>query len=148
MGSGESMTGFFVVVLALQGVQARPRAGLSLVEVVVSLSILGGVLLALGAFSAKLSQSTSTSKVRIAAAQLAAERLELIKTAPRYSAIESLYVATENSIAGNPGFSRRTWVTRVGGGVADTIDYKVVTVQVTNSNLTGNVRKTTVIAPF
>lgn len=130
--------------------QPRPRAGLSLVEVVVSLSILGGVLLALGAFSAKLSQSTSTSKVRIAAAQLAAERLELVKTAPRYSAIESLYVATENSVAytGIPGFARRTWVTRVGGGVADTIDYKIVTVQVTNTNLTGTVRKTTVIAPF
>jgi prepilin-type N-terminal cleavage/methylation domain-containing protein len=128
----------------------RARKGLSLVEVIVAMSILGGVLLSLGAFSARLSQSTSASKIRIAAAQLAAERLEAVKSAPRYTAIESLYVATEPSVsfAGLPGFSRRTWVTRVGGAVTDTIDYKIVTVQVTHAQLSGNVRKTTVIAPY
>lgn len=130
------------------GRTVRQRRGLSLVEVVVALSILGGVLLALGMFSARLSQSTSTGRIRIQAAQLAADRLEVVKGAPRYSAIESLYVATENTIAGNPGYSRRTWVQRVGGAVTDTIDYKIITVQVTNAQLKGNVRKTTVIAPF
>lgn len=126
----------------------RARRGLSLVEVVVALSILGGVLLALGAFSGRLSASTSKARIRIAAAQLASERLETVKSAARYSVIESLYVSTENSIAGNPGFTRRTWVSRVGGAVTDTIDYKIVTVQVTNAQLAGNVRKTTVIAPY
>ena len=126
----------------------KSRKGLTLVEVIVALSILGGVLLALGMFSARLSQSTSASRIRITAAQLASDRLETVKGAPRYSAIESLYVATEAVIAGSPGYTRRTWVTRVGGAAADTIDYKIVTVQVANTNLTGNVRKTTVIAPF
>lgn len=127
-----------------------PRKGLSLVEVIVALSILGGVLLSLGAFSARLSQSTSGSRIRIQAAQLAADRLEQVKTAPRYSVIESLYVATENSIAGveNVGFKRQTWVKRIGGAVSDTIDYKIITVQVTHAQLSGSVRKTTVIAPF
>ena len=81
-------------------------------------------------------------------AQLAADRLEAVKGAPRYTAIESLFVATEAVVAGNPGYTRQTWVTRIGGLLADTIDYKIVTVQVTNSQLAGNVRKTTVIAPF
>jgi prepilin-type N-terminal cleavage/methylation domain-containing protein len=126
----------------------RARRGLSLVEVIVALAILGGVLLALGLFSARLSQATSNSRIRIAAAQLAADRLELVKTAPRYSVIESLYVATENSIPNFPGYTRRTWVQRVGGAVTDTIDYKIITVQVSNSQMAGNVRKTTVIAPF
>ena len=99
---------------------SRRRSGLSLVEVIVALSILGGVLLALGMFSARLSQSTSTGRIRIQAAQLASDRLETVKSAPRYSAIESLYVATENTIAGNPGYARRTWVQRVGGAVTDT----------------------------
>jgi prepilin-type N-terminal cleavage/methylation domain-containing protein len=126
----------------------RARRGFSLVEVIVSLSILGGVLLGLGMFSARLSQATSTGRMRVTAAQLAADRLETVKTAPRYSAIESLYVATENTIAGFPGFKRRTWVDRIGGAVTDTIDYKIITVQVTNTQMTGNVRKTTVIAPF
>ena len=97
--------------------ETRERRGLSLVEVIVALSILGGVLLALGMFSARLSQGTSSSRIRIAAAQLAADRLEQVKSAPRYTVIESLYVATESSIPGNPGFSRQTWVQRVGGAV-------------------------------
>jgi prepilin-type N-terminal cleavage/methylation domain-containing protein len=127
---------------------ARRRSGLSLVEVIVALAILGGVMLALGMFSARFSQAASISRLRIAAAQLAAERLEQVKTAPRYSVIESLYVATESSIPGNAGFNRRTWVTRVGGAVTDTIDYKIITVQVAHAQLAGTVRKTTVIAPF
>jgi prepilin-type N-terminal cleavage/methylation domain-containing protein len=126
----------------------RPRHGLSLVEVIVSLAILGGVLLALGMFSARLAQATSTGRIRVTAAQLAADRLETVKTAPRYSAIESLYVATENTVAGFPGYKRQTWVDRVGGAVTDTIDYKIITVQVTHAQMKGNVRKTTVIAPY
>jgi prepilin-type N-terminal cleavage/methylation domain-containing protein len=128
--------------------QTRSRDGLTLVEVIVALSILGGVLLALGMFSVRLSQSTSSSRIRIEAAQLAADRLETVKSAPRYTAIESLYVATEALVSGHPGFSRQTWVKRIGGGVSDTIDYKIVTVQVQNAQLSGAVRKTTIIAPY
>ncbi|MEP6494024.1 MAG: prepilin-type N-terminal cleavage/methylation domain-containing protein [bacterium] len=124
------------------------RRGLTLVEVIVSLSILGGVILGLGLFSARLAQATSAARMRITAAQLASDRIESAKGAPRYSAVESLFVATEASVSGYPGYARRTWVTRVGGLVTDTIDYKILTVQVTNTNMAGNVRKTTVIAPF
>ena len=131
--------------------RTRPRRGLTLVEVIVSLAILGGVLLALGMFSARLSQATSSARIRVTAGQLVAERLEQVKSAPRYTAIESLYVATEANITGPDSvgrFTRRTWVTRIGGQVSDTIDYKIVTVQVSEANQPGTVRKTTVIAPF
>jgi prepilin-type N-terminal cleavage/methylation domain-containing protein len=127
----------------------RPRAGMTLIEVIVALSILGGVLLGLGLFSVRLSQSTSTAKIRVEAAQLAADQLETAKTQPRYSMVDSFYIASEALIAGHPGFTRQTWVQRVGGAVTDTIDYKIVTVQVGNAQLAGStVRKTTVIAPF
>lgn len=126
----------------------RIRRGLTLVEVIVALSILGTVMFGLGMFSVRLSQATSAARIRVTAAQLAAERLEAVKGAVRYTAIESLYVKTEASLTGYPGYARRTWVTRVGGATADTIDYKIVTVQVTNTQMPGNVRKTTVIAPF
>jgi hypothetical protein len=105
-------------------------------------------MLGLGMFSVRLSQATSAARLRVTAAQLAADRLEAAKGAVRYTAIESLFVATEASITGYPGYARRTWVTRVGGTASDTIDYKIVTVQVTNAQMTGNVRKTTVIAPY
>jgi prepilin-type N-terminal cleavage/methylation domain-containing protein len=142
------MTGERRMPTAASGAGRRVRRGLSLVEVIVSLSILGGVLLALGMFSARLSQATSTGRIRVTAAQLAADRLEEVKTAPRYSVIESTYVRTEGTIAGYPGFSRSTAVQRVGGAVTDTIDYKIITVLVSHAQLSGNVKKTTVIAPF
>jgi prepilin-type N-terminal cleavage/methylation domain-containing protein len=126
----------------------RPRRGLSLVEVIMALAILGSVLLALGLFSGRLSQATSGGRIRIAGAQLASDRLETVKNAVRYSMIESTYVATETNIPNFPGYTRRTWVQRVGGAVTDTIDYKIVTVQVTNAQMSGSVRKTTVIAPY
>ncbi len=126
----------------------RARRGLSLVEVMVALGILGGVMLGLGMFSVRLSQATSGARLQVTAAQLVAERLEAVKGAPRYSAVESLFVATEASIPFNPGFRRQTWVARVGGTVSDTIDYKIVTVEVTNSQMAARVRKTTVLAPF
>ena len=131
--------------------QPRPRRGLSLVEVIVALIILGSVLIALGMFSARMSQSTSAARFRIAAAQLAADRIEFAKGAPRYTAIETLTVATEYPVTSTDsirGFTRQTWVQHVGGTFADTIDYKTVTVQVTHPQMLGNVRKTTVIAPF
>jgi prepilin-type N-terminal cleavage/methylation domain-containing protein len=129
----------------------RERRGMTLMEVIVALGILGGVMLGLGVFSMRLSQATSAARLRIAAAQLVAERLEAVKSAPRYSAIDSFFVATEGSVSGGqglPNFSRRTWVTRIGGAVSDTIDYKIVTVQVSNPQMPTSVRKTTVIAPF
>jgi Tfp pilus assembly protein FimT len=128
----------------------RVRDGLTLVEVVVALAILGGVLITLGMFAVRLSQQTTSSRIRVQAAQLAADRLEAVKGAPRYAAIESLFVATETSIPLNAGFRRQTWVTRVGGTLADTIDYKIVTVQVSNTQVANSatVRKTTTIAPF
>src|SRR5690348_4927047 len=110
---------------------ARSR-GFTLIEVIVALGILGSVLIALGMFSVRLSQSTSQARVRVAAAQLVAERLEAAKGAPRYTAIESLFVATEASMTGYPGYTRQTWVNHVGGAVTDTMNYKIVTVQVTN----------------
>ncbi len=126
----------------------RPRRGLSLVEVIVALVILSGVLLGLGMFSVRLAQSTSTSRIRVTATQLASDRIETVLGAPRYTAIESLYVATESNIAGYPQYTRQTWVHHVGGAVTDTIDYKIVTVQVTHRQVTGSVRKTITIAPF
>ena len=126
----------------------RSRRGLTLVEVVVALAIVGGVMIGLGMFTVNLSRSNSASRLRIAAAQLVSQRLETVKGASRYTAIESLYVATETNIIGSPGYTRQTWVLRTGGQPSDTIDYKTVTVQVTNPQMSGNMRKTTVIAPF
>lgn len=122
--------------------------GMTLVEVIVSLTLLVGVLLAMARFSALLAHSAGTARLTATATQLVADRIETVKGAPRYTAIESLYVATENSISGFDKYRRQTTVRRVGGMPADSIDYKIVTVEVSHPALPKGVRKTTIIAPF
>lgn len=126
----------------------RVRGGMTLVEVLVSVVLLSGVLLGMGAFSASMARTSGTARVTATATQLVADRLELVKTAPRYTAIESLYVAMETSIAGQSGYTRKTLVRRVGGLPTDSIDYKIVTVEVAHAAIPKPVRKSTIIAPY
>lgn len=125
-----------------------PRSGMTLIEVIVAMVLLAGVLLALGQFSAALARTTGGARLTATATQLVGDRLETVKGAPRYSAIESLYVATETSLPGFQDFRRQTFVKRVGGQPTDSIDYKIVTVEVTHPGLSRSVRKSTIIAPF
>ena len=69
---------------------SRARSGITLVEVVVSMSLLSGVLLALAGFAYRLAVSTSNSRVAAIASQLVADRLETVKGAQRYASIDSL----------------------------------------------------------
>jgi prepilin-type N-terminal cleavage/methylation domain-containing protein len=126
----------------------RRRRGLSLVEVIVALGILAGALLGMSGFAVKLAQTTTQARIRATAGQLISDRLESIKSAPRYAAIDTLYPGTEGSIINFPGFVRQTWVSHVGGGPSDTIDYRLITVEVRNAKLGSNMRKTSAIPPF
>lgn len=128
--------------------KASRRRGMTLVEVLIAIVLLAGVLLAMGRFSGSLARTTGTARITATATQLVADRLETVKSSPRYTAVESLYVAIESNVAGFPGYSRQTSVTRIGGQPTDSIDYKIVTVEVSNGSLPKSVRKSTIIAPF
>ena len=91
---------------------------------------------------------TMTLSIRATAGQLISDRVEQIKGAPRYSVIDSMFVATETNISNFGGFTRQTWVSRVGGAASDTIDYKLITVEVRHAKLKKPMRKTTAIPPF
>ena len=121
---------------------------MTLVEVIVAIGLLGGVLFGMSAFSLKLAQASAASRIRATASQLISDRLEQVKGAARYSVIDSVYVATEANASGFARYTRQTWVKRVGGTAADSIDYKLVTVEVRHPNLKKPMRKTTAIAPF
>ena len=127
---------------------SRARSGITLVEVVVAMSLLSGVLLALAGFAYRLAVSTSNSRVAAIASQLVADRIETVKGAQRYASIDSLFKGTESPVPSFNGFDRQTWVTHMGGGVTDSVDYRVITVEVRNARLSAPMRKTTIIAAF
>jgi prepilin-type N-terminal cleavage/methylation domain-containing protein len=126
----------------------RDRRGMTLIEVMIALVILTGALLSLGSFVTNFTHTVATSGVRTTAGELAADRIETVKSAVKYDSLETLYAGTEATVTGHPGFSRQTIIQRVGGVPGDSVDYKIVTVVVSNQALRAPVRKTTIIADF
>jgi Tfp pilus assembly protein PilV len=124
------------------------RLGMTLIEVIVSIVLLTGALLAMGAFIARYANVTGSVARRSEANELVADRLEEVKGALVYSAIEALYVKTEPSIVGHPGLTRQTIVTRTGGAAPSLYDYKTVTVIVNGPGLKTPSKKTTIISVF
>ena len=130
------------------------RRGMSLIEVMVALFILTGVLLVLGNFSAKFAQANGQAHLIITANEIAASRLDEIRTQPTYSGLDTMNTPnppprTDSIKVDNTTFVRLTQVARYGGpAVADSFDYKVMTVTVTHPSLKKPVTKTTAIAAF
>ena len=123
------------------------RAGFTLVEVIVAITILAGALLAIGGFVARFSHGVGISQARATATQLATERLETARAARTYASLDTL-ARTENPPAGYTGFTRVTAVTRIGGTSADTMDYRIVTVTVTGGGIPRPVAKTTIVGVY
>lgn len=124
------------------------RPGFTLIEVMVAMVITAVVTLGMGMFMAQFIRAVSTANIRATANELVADRLEEVKGATRYSAIDSIFAGTETAIPGFSGFERATLVSRVGGMPPDLYDYRVVTVIVSAGNLVRPVKKSTVISAF
>lgn len=122
----------------------RRRLGMTLVESMVAVTILGSVTLGLGAFMAKFTRTATDVRIRTKAAQLAAQRIETIKSAGQYDSLAK-FAATETNIPGYAGLTRQTIVAQVGGDSTSTVDYRIVTVEVTGTGLQSPVRKTTAV---
>lgn len=124
------------------------RSGMTLIEVIVAMMLLTGALIGMGAFLARYANISGNMARRIEANELVADRLEQVKGAIRYSAIDSIYAVTESSIPSHPGLTRQTLVTHTGGAAPSFYDYKTVTVIVNGPGLKAPSKKTTVISVF
>ena len=124
------------------------RSGMTLIEVIVAIMLMTGAMLSMGAFIARYANVSGTMQRRIEANELVADRLEEVKGALLYSAIESVYAKTEASITGHPGLTRQTLVTHTGGAAPSLYDYKTITVIVNGPGLKTPSKKTTVISIF
>jgi prepilin-type N-terminal cleavage/methylation domain-containing protein len=125
----------------------RNRAGFTLVEVIVAAVILTAALLAMAGFSVRYQQVDSSARIVNRAQQAANSRLELVRTAQPYSAIDTM-ATTESTIPNFPGYTRVTAVTRMGGSPTDTVDYKIITVTVTTPGVARTVKKTSFVGAF
>jgi hypothetical protein len=103
----------------------------------------------MGAFVARFSRGVTEATIRTTADQLAADRLEEVKSATRYAQIDTLFHGkVETNPQGQFGFTRRTLVRHVGGAPSDIDDYRIITVLVSTSALANPVSKTTIISVF
>jgi prepilin-type N-terminal cleavage/methylation domain-containing protein len=124
------------------------RKGMTLIEVMMAVTILAIAALSIAGFMGRFARIVAVSDVKNTANELASQRLEEIKNAPRYSAIDTLYPGTVTLDSPYVGYKRQTLVTHTGGDSAATYDYKTVTVLVTNPRLGTPVKRTTIIAAF
>lgn len=131
-----------------QAIVHSKRSGMTLIEVIVSIVLLSGALLSMGALIARYAKVSGTMQRRVEANELVADRLEEVKGGLNYATIEAVYVKTEASIAGHPGLTRQTLVTHTGGAAPSLVDYKTVTVVVTGPGLLTPSKKTTAISIF
>lgn len=124
------------------------RSGMTLVEVIVSMMLLVGVVLVLGAFSAQFARATAQAHLIVIANELAASRLDAVRQQPTYAAIDSL-VRTDTGVKSDfSSYTMQTQMVRIGGAVTDTVDYKLLTVTVTHPAMKKVVTKTTAVAAF
>jgi Tfp pilus assembly protein PilV len=120
------------------------RRGISLLEVMTALTILGTTLLGMAEYSRRYARANANSSMRNNALDLASGRVERVKAERNYISMDSMAV-TETGIAGYPSYTRVTAILRT---LTAQYDYKTVTVTVTHPAMPGSVKKTTAVARF
>lgn len=123
------------------------RGGYTLIEVIVALLLFSVLGLGTQALVANMIRTVARANVQVTAAQLADDRIDLIRLDPQYDSLAWRYTANETTIAGHSGFTRNTTVTRTQQTTATgIIDFVTVTVAVNGLALNTPVERTIVIA--
>lgn len=121
-----------------------PRRGISLLEVMVALTILGTALIGMAEYGRQYARKNANSAMLNNALDLASARVERVKAERNYASMDTLAI-TESTIPGYPGYTRQTQIVQT---LSAQYNYKTVTVTVTNPAMPTPVKKTTAIARF
>lgn len=116
------------------------RRGISLLEVVTALTILGTALIGMAEHGRRYARSNANSMLLNNALDLASGQVERVKSQRNYT--------TMNLLAGSTTSGSYTIVTAIAQTVSSAHDYKTVTVTVTHPAMTKPVKKTTAVARF
>lgn len=127
---------------------------MTLIEVMFAIVILSGVMLALSRFGTEFSRATKTGAYIATASDLAAARLEVIRSHADYTTLITTFHGTTEtsasataspSMVGYNDFVRTTKVVASGNAAAQ---YVTVTVSVSSPLLTSPVRQSLVIGVY
>lgn len=124
------------------------RSGLSLLEVMVALTILGTALIGMAEYGRRFAKTNAGSMTLNSALDIATDRIERVKAERNYATMDTLvgtHSITVNTNGVNVTYTRTTAIVRT---QTAQVDYKTVTVQVTRPTMAVPVRKTTAIARF
>jgi prepilin-type N-terminal cleavage/methylation domain-containing protein len=125
----------------------KNERGFTLIEVMMALTIIAGVLLAMGAATASFVHEVAVGNRNAMALQLVDDRIETVQTDPYYAGLDTAYAGTETDFPTLPGYTRTTTILAV-GGAGQSVNYKKVTVTVAGPGLAQPVARTiTVGAP-
>jgi len=120
------------------------RRGISLLEVMVALTILGTALIGMAEYGRRYARSNANSAMLNNALDLASGRVERVKAERNYTSMDTL-ATTESGISGYTGYQRVTAIVQT---LNAQYAYKTVTVTVTHPAMALPVKKTTAIARF
>jgi Tfp pilus assembly protein PilV len=118
---------------------------MTLIEVMISLTIITSALLGFGMFIARFMHMTSQADASSAAMDLAVSRVELIKAYPTYSALEATFNGAQTGFTNCPGCVLTTHIVK---DSTATVNYKTVSVTVTVPALSSSYTASPVSVPF
>ena len=134
----------------------RDESGFTLIEVLVSMALMGVLVLGLqAAVTGRFVAEVHEQDVQAAANQVAHDRLEQVRMHPEYASLEDEFDEAEVPVPGRPGFALTTDVVRARAGPgacwvqrpvqARQLDFTTVTVTVSARTLEEPVRRTIVV---
>ena len=120
------------------------RAGLTLLEVMVALTILTTALIGMAEYGRRFATTNQRAGLQNTALDIATERLERIKAERNYTSMDTL-AGTHSVTVNGVTFTRITSILRT--QTAQT-DFKTITVAVQRATMAAPIKKTTAIAFF
>ena len=125
----------------------RNRSGFTLIEILVSIVIIAVLAIGVARFSSTFSTALRNSSVRVTAAGVANDRLQLVRADPGYTTLATNFgTGAGSDTTGFSGFPRMHRVTKIGRNVGTSRDRTTVTVRVTDPSMPDTVSVTSVIA--
>jgi hypothetical protein len=98
-------------------------------------------------FLRQYTHSTKSASAQMRAIDLITNRIDTVRQSSSYAGIDTMAI-TQTITMDSTTYTRQTMVLHVGGQLTDSLDYKIITVQVTQGSLTSPVRKTTYIGSY